>query len=79
MSRHLGLMGISLELIQGYNQEAFTHLGVVEPVALERADCRIGIAAASTCFWVGSYSADSAVSKLKCTDVSVIGHSNFGG
>jgi len=44
---HLNLMGISPELIQGYNQEEYTHLGVAAAVASGRADCGLGIAAAA--------------------------------
>jgi len=44
---HLKLMGISSEMIQGYNQEEYTHLGVAAAVASGRADCGLGIAAAA--------------------------------
>lgn len=44
---HLNLMGISPEMIQGYNQEEYTHLGVAAAVASGRADCGLGIAAAA--------------------------------
>ncbi len=44
---HLNLLGISPEMIQGYNQEEYTHLGVAAAVASGRADCGLGIAAAA--------------------------------
>ena len=44
---HLNLMGISPEMIQGYNQEEYTHLGVAAAIASGRADCGLGIAAAA--------------------------------
>ncbi|HUI90225.1 MAG TPA: molybdopterin biosynthesis protein [Anaerolineales bacterium] len=44
---HLSRMGISPEMIQGYNQEEYTHLGVAAAVASGRADCGLGIAAAA--------------------------------
>ncbi len=44
---HLKLSGISSELIQGYNQEEYTHLGVASAVKSGRADCGLGIAAAA--------------------------------
>ncbi len=44
---HLKLMEIPPEMIQGYNQEEFTHLGVAAAVASGRADCGLGIAAAA--------------------------------
>jgi len=44
---HLKFMGISPEMIQGYNQEEYTHLGVAAAVASGRADCGLGIAAAA--------------------------------
>jgi putative molybdopterin biosynthesis protein len=44
---HLNLMGIFPEMIQGYNQEEYTHLGVAAAVASGRADCGMGIAAAA--------------------------------
>ena len=44
---HLNLMGISPEMIHGYNQEEYTHLGVAAAVASGRADCGLGIAAAA--------------------------------
>jgi putative molybdopterin biosynthesis protein len=44
---HLDRMGINAALIQGYNQEEYTHLGVAAAVASGRADCGLGIAAAA--------------------------------
>ena len=44
---HLKLMGISSEMIQGYNQEEYTHLGIAAAIASGRADCGLGIAAAA--------------------------------
>ncbi len=44
---HLNLMGISTEMIQGYNQEEYAHLGVAAAVESGRADCGFGIAAAA--------------------------------
>jgi putative molybdopterin biosynthesis protein len=44
---HLNVLGISPELIQGYNQEEYTHLGVAAAVTSGRADCGLGIAAAA--------------------------------
>ena len=44
---HLKLIGISPEMIQGYNQEEYTHLGVAAAVVSGRADCGLGIAAAA--------------------------------
>jgi putative molybdopterin biosynthesis protein len=44
---HLNLSGISPELIQGYNQEEYTHLGVAAAIKSGRADCGLGIAAAA--------------------------------
>jgi putative molybdopterin biosynthesis protein len=44
---HLKLEGISPDLIQGYNQEEYTHLGVAAAVASGRADCGLAIAAAA--------------------------------
>ena len=47
LDHHLKLMGISSEMIQGYNQEEYTHLGVAAAIASGRADCGLGIAAAA--------------------------------
>ncbi len=44
---HLKLAGISSDLIQGYNEEEYTHLGVAAAVASGRADCGLAIAAAA--------------------------------
>ncbi len=43
----LKLAGISADLIQGYNEEEYTHLGVAAAVASGRADCGLAIAAAA--------------------------------
>jgi putative molybdopterin biosynthesis protein len=43
----LGLLGISPDAIQGYNQEEYTHLSVAAAVASGRASCGLGIAAAA--------------------------------
>ncbi|HEX7540668.1 MAG TPA: molybdopterin biosynthesis protein [Anaerolineales bacterium] len=43
----LSKMGIPAEVIQGYNQEEYTHLGVAAAVASGRADCGLGIPAAA--------------------------------
>jgi putative molybdopterin biosynthesis protein len=40
-------IGISIEEIQGYKQEEYTHLGVAAAVASGRADCGLGIPAAA--------------------------------
>ena len=44
---HLNLMTISQSSIVGYSQEEYTHLGVAAAVASGRADCGLGITAAS--------------------------------
>ncbi|MFN8412375.1 MAG: molybdopterin biosynthesis protein [Anaerolineales bacterium] len=44
---HLNLMGISSDLIAGYTEEEYTHLGVAAAVASGRADCGLGISAAA--------------------------------
>jgi putative molybdopterin biosynthesis protein len=44
---HLGILGISNDLIQGYQQEEYTHLSLAAAVASGRADCGLGIAAAA--------------------------------
>ena len=44
---HLNITGIAPELIQGYNQEEYTHLAVAAAVSSGRADCGLGIAAAA--------------------------------
>ena len=38
------------ELIQGYSQEEYTHLGIASAIVSGRADCGLGIAAASTVY-----------------------------
>jgi putative molybdopterin biosynthesis protein len=43
----LSKLRIVSELIQGYNQEEYTHLGVAAAVASGRADCGLGIPAAA--------------------------------
>ena len=43
----LKLAGVSADLIKGYNQEEYTHLGVAAAVASGRADCGLAIAAAA--------------------------------
>ncbi len=44
---HLKHADISGDVIQGYNQEEYTHLGVAAAVASGRADCGMAIAAAA--------------------------------
>jgi len=44
---HLGKMGLAPEVINGYDQEEFTHLSVAAAIASGRADCGLGIAAAA--------------------------------
>ncbi|MBN1371556.1 MAG: molybdopterin biosynthesis protein [Anaerolineaceae bacterium] len=44
---HLGLLGITPEQVQGYDQEEYTHLAVAAAVASGRADCGMGVAAAA--------------------------------
>ncbi len=44
---HLGLLGITPELIKGYDDEEYTHLGVAAAVSSSRADCGMGIPAAA--------------------------------
>lgn len=44
---HLDQSGIARELIRGYNQEEYTHLGVAAAIASGRADCGLGIKAAA--------------------------------
>jgi putative molybdopterin biosynthesis protein len=44
---HLGLMGVDVGFVQGYEQEEFTHLSVAAAIASGRADCGLGIAAAA--------------------------------
>ncbi|CAG0991236.1 molybdopterin molybdotransferase,K07219; putative molybdopterin biosynthesis protein [Anaerolineales bacterium] len=44
---HLNLLGMSPDLILGYTQEEYTHLGVAAAIASGRADCGLGIAAAA--------------------------------
>jgi len=44
---HLGELGIKPERINGYDHEEYTHLGAAAVVASGRADCALGIEAAS--------------------------------
>ena len=44
---HLGELGIQVEKISGYDHESFTHLSAAAVVASGRADCTLGIEAAS--------------------------------
>jgi putative molybdopterin biosynthesis protein len=44
---HLGELGIQADKISGYDHEAFTHLTAAAVVASGRADCALGIEAAS--------------------------------
>lgn len=44
---HLKLKGISTDLIRGYDEEEYTHLGVAAAVASGRAETGLGIAAAA--------------------------------
>ncbi len=44
---HLGELGISSESVNGYSHEEYTHLGAAAVVASGRADCALGIEAAS--------------------------------
>ena len=44
---HLSSLAVSPELIAGYDQEEYTHLGVAAAIASGRADCGLGIAAAA--------------------------------
>lgn len=44
---HLNLMGMSSDLIAGYTEEEYTHLGVAAAISSGRADCGLGIAAAA--------------------------------
>ena len=44
---HLGELGIQTEKISGYDHESFTHLSAAAVVASGRADCALGIEAAS--------------------------------
>jgi len=44
---HLGELGIQVEKISGYDHESFTHLSAAAVVASGRADCALGIEAAS--------------------------------
>jgi putative molybdopterin biosynthesis protein len=43
----LGKLGIIPQLIKGYSQEEYTHLGVAVAIASGRADCGLGVAAAA--------------------------------
>jgi putative molybdopterin biosynthesis protein len=47
LDHQLSRLGISPDLIHGYNQEEYTHLAVAAAVAGARADCGLGIAAAA--------------------------------
>jgi putative molybdopterin biosynthesis protein len=47
LDHHLDQLGISADLIRGYNQEEYTHLAVAASVVSGRADCGLGIAAAA--------------------------------
>jgi putative molybdopterin biosynthesis protein len=44
---HLGKLDIPSNIINGYNQEEFTHLSVAAAVASCRADCGLGVTAAA--------------------------------
>lgn len=44
---YLNSKAISPQMIRGYNQQEYTHLGVAAAVASGRADCGLGIAAAA--------------------------------
>jgi putative molybdopterin biosynthesis protein len=44
---YLKMAGVSVDSIQGYNEEEYTHLGIAAAVASGRADCGLGIAAAA--------------------------------
>jgi putative molybdopterin biosynthesis protein len=44
---HLRLLGIVPSMVKGYQQEEYTHLAVAAAIASGRADCGLGIAAAS--------------------------------
>jgi putative molybdopterin biosynthesis protein len=44
---HLGELGVTAEVIQGYQQEEYTHLAIAAAVQSGRADCGLGIAAAA--------------------------------
>jgi len=44
---HLGELGIEPEIVRGYIHEEYTHLGAAAVVASGRADCALGIEAAS--------------------------------
>jgi len=44
---HLGDLGISASSVKGYDHEEYTHLGAAAVVASGRADCALGIEAAS--------------------------------
>lgn len=47
---NLSINGISPEKIIGYNQEEYTHFGIAAAVISDRADCGLGIAAASIAY-----------------------------
>jgi len=44
---HLQQLGITAEMVQGYDQEEYTHLAVAVAVSSGRADCGLGIQAAA--------------------------------
>jgi putative molybdopterin biosynthesis protein len=44
---HLDRLGISSRMIQGYEQEEFTHLAIAAAVASGKADCGLGVTAAA--------------------------------
>jgi putative molybdopterin biosynthesis protein len=47
---YLNINNIPAEQIKGYGQEEYTHLGVAAAIVSGRADCGLGIAAASTAY-----------------------------
>jgi len=66
-------MGISPELIQGYNQEANSRLGVAAAALRDVQIAKSVSQHVGTRCSTGSYSAVSFVSKLTGYDVSVMG------
>jgi putative molybdopterin biosynthesis protein len=44
---HLAQLGISVESVQGYQQEEYTHLAVAAAVSSGRVECGLGVAAAA--------------------------------
>lgn len=44
---YLNKLGLKTEMIRGYDQEEYTHLGVAVAVASGRADCGMGVAASA--------------------------------